>query len=273
MTTESIKLFQALGVDIRDCDDRGLTCLHICLNRPALIGDLHEDFNTIKCLVESGANPYAISNNGTSVGQVAYRWRRRIGNYVGDLWDAVLQNCGFDVSQFRPKNHRRYAKYTNSYCRKHFEALWEGRESECPYWDDEPWPPLEPGEIDYDYEDGSRDGFEDESERMDCEDNAIYSQVETSSDELQEREDAMELGGRTLCYQCWKRCCSLENAEEDTNGDLESESDVQESPRTESHCEEQSNQGGIAYQQANAGGEMLHFPLLSDMELDNPWID
>lgn len=21
-----------------------------------------------------------------------------------------------------------------------FELLWEGRESECPYWDDEPWP-------------------------------------------------------------------------------------------------------------------------------------
>ncbi|KAH6989001.1 hypothetical protein BKA56DRAFT_652463 [Ilyonectria sp. MPI-CAGE-AT-0026] len=259
VTTEGIKLFQALGADIHDRDAHGFTCLHFCFQRESIIFDLHEEFNAVKFLVESGADPSARTNDDMSVGEFAYQRRTILGSYVGDLWDAVLQKCGFDISQFRPKCFRRYAEYTTFYHRPDFEALWEGRESECPYWDDEPWPPLEPGEIDHDH--------------VDCEDDGSYTQFEIPSDEFREWECAMKLGDFALCYQCWKKCRSLENVEEDTSGGSASESDVEESPRMESHYEQQSNQEDTAYQQADAGGEMPHFPLLSDMELDNPWIN
>ncbi|KAH8688464.1 hypothetical protein BGZ61DRAFT_453250 [Ilyonectria robusta] len=269
MTTESIKLFLALGADIRDRDENGFTCLHMCFLERSYLKDPHEEFNAVKFLVESGADPSSRTYLGASVSDFAYCRTKEKGSYDGDLWDAVLQSCSFDISQFRSHSHRRYAKYTMQYSREDFEALWEGRESECPYWDDEPWPPLEPGEIDYGYGGCS----EDDSERMDCEGDESDSQVEISSDGLREWEGTMELGGRTLCDQCWKKCHGLENVEEDTSGDSESESDGQESPRMESHCEEQLNQGDITYQQADARGEMPHFSPLSDMELDNPWID
>lgn len=269
VTTEGIKLFQALGVDIRDRDDRGFTCLHICLGGSGPVRELHEDFNAVKFLVDSGADPSAKTDYGMSVGEFAYPLRECNGSYVGELWDAVLQKCGFDISHFRLKCYRRYAKYTKYYSRPDFEALWEGRESECPYWDDEPWPPLEPGEVGYNYESCCEDG----SDRVDFKDDESYSKAKILSAELREWEGTMEFSGRTQSYQGWKKCHSLEDMKEDTSGDSESEGNRQESPGMEPHCEEQSNQEDIAYQQADAGGEMPRFSLLSDMELDNPWID
>ncbi|SCO42964.1 uncharacterized protein FFMR_07124 [Fusarium fujikuroi] len=58
---------------------------------------------------------------------------------MGDLWDTVLDICGYDISKFR-RNHPRRASYKNGYSRKIFEELWHGREERCPYWNDEPWP-------------------------------------------------------------------------------------------------------------------------------------
>ncbi|CZR37767.1 uncharacterized protein FPRO_07042 [Fusarium proliferatum ET1] len=58
---------------------------------------------------------------------------------MGDLWDSVLDICGYDVSKFR-RNYPRKASYKNGYSREIFEELWRGSEDRCPYWNDDPWP-------------------------------------------------------------------------------------------------------------------------------------
>ncbi|KAM0562977.1 hypothetical protein ACHAPJ_001820 [Fusarium lateritium] len=63
----------------------------------------------------------------------------------GDVWDAALHICGYDIAQFRSYRRRR-PRYVQGYTREDFEELWMGREDQCPYWDDKPWPPLKPGE-------------------------------------------------------------------------------------------------------------------------------
>ncbi|KAH8900483.1 hypothetical protein GQ53DRAFT_757493 [Thozetella sp. PMI_491] len=62
-------------------------------------------------------------------------------SYAGDLWDSVLQLHGHDIAAHRSLTRTgRTAKYNKRYSRFDFEALWEGREHFCPYWDDKPWP-------------------------------------------------------------------------------------------------------------------------------------
>ncbi|CVK85714.1 uncharacterized protein FMAN_06730 [Fusarium mangiferae] len=58
---------------------------------------------------------------------------------MGDLWDTVLDICGYDISKFR-RDYPRKASYKNGYSREIFEELWRGREDRCPYWNDDPWP-------------------------------------------------------------------------------------------------------------------------------------
>ncbi|KAI0478682.1 hypothetical protein GGR56DRAFT_334277 [Xylariaceae sp. FL0804] len=110
VTKEFISQLLDLGADIHLRADDGETCLHAFFQQKTL------KFPTI------------------DFSEVI------IGSYTGDLWDAVLQSRGFDLAEFR-HGYQRRAKYTKSYTRHNFEALWKGREALCPYWDDTPWPP------------------------------------------------------------------------------------------------------------------------------------
>lgn len=61
------------------------------------------------------------------------------GSYCGDLWDSAASICGQNIMEYRA-GHQRRPEYTADYPREIFDLLWQGRERECPYWDDEPWP-------------------------------------------------------------------------------------------------------------------------------------
>ncbi|KAL2679302.1 hypothetical protein Neosp_010074 [[Neocosmospora] mangrovei] len=61
------------------------------------------------------------------------------GSYRGDLWDAAVTICGYDLTQFRA-SYPRVPRYNKGYSRQDFERLWLGHESLCPYWDDKRYP-------------------------------------------------------------------------------------------------------------------------------------
>ncbi|KAF4975089.1 hypothetical protein FZEAL_8090 [Fusarium zealandicum] len=184
-THESFQCFIELGANIHDRDYVGRTCLHICLAR-ARRPQTQQEIKAIEYLVRRGADPRATDMSGKSVSEIAYTTRLRGPvSYVGDLWDAVLHRCGFNISEFRPGYQRRAEYYQGCayyprYTRQDFEILWSGRETECPYWDDEPWPPVEPGETEEDY---SSDDSEPDDDR-DC-----SKPFSRSSDSDQETDD------------------------------------------------------------------------------------
>ncbi|KAI8719634.1 hypothetical protein NCS52_00744600 [Fusarium sp. LHS14.1] len=153
------------GASIEDRDELGRTCLHLCIEYSRLPNcdtDLRE-FEAIQYLVRKGADVRAVNKSGSSVSDIAYTTGAEWGincSHPGDLWDAVLHSCGYDIAQFR-SGYRRRARYTTpahnqvspwNYYRHNFEKFWGERWEECPYWDDEPWPPLGPGEEDSDDE-------------------------------------------------------------------------------------------------------------------------
>ncbi|KAH7137398.1 hypothetical protein B0J13DRAFT_609452 [Dactylonectria estremocensis] len=193
---DSFQTFLALGSNIHERDNHGLTCLHISLASLSGPDNGWQKFHAVKYLIQSGADPHAVDNHGRSVSDVAY-WSRgtrgQLGVFVGDLWDAVLQSCGFDISQFRSNTHRRKARYTKVYCRVDFEALWEQREAQCPYWDDMPWPPLEPGEMDND---------DDETDNEDEQQDEADSEAEESSVGSSQPEGNDDSDNATLCHRC-----------------------------------------------------------------------
>ncbi|KAI1327281.1 hypothetical protein F5Y16DRAFT_372082 [Xylariaceae sp. FL0255] len=98
-------------------------------------------------LVQSGLDVYATDKWGTSVSDIAYAettchdYSEDLGSYRGDLFDALLIACSYNIADFRRGRHR-VARYTRYYRREDFEKLWEGREHLCPYWNDEPCFPL-----------------------------------------------------------------------------------------------------------------------------------
>ncbi|KAF5969095.1 hypothetical protein FCOIX_11063 [Fusarium coicis] len=95
-------------------------------------------------LISRGADPCAADNWGETPSYLAYGsmcgpCSMSQSSLMGDLWDTVLDICGYDISTFR-RNYPRKASYQNGYSREMFEELWRGREERCPYWSDEPWP-------------------------------------------------------------------------------------------------------------------------------------
>lgn len=143
-----------MGADITSRGDRGRTCLHECIHYLFRASNRVE-YEAIRYLVSQGADPRAINNDGLSVSDYAYemfttyRIEIKESSYVGDLWDSVLQSCGYDIADFRCVHRQRKARYVDrfrgwkdryNYGRSNFEELWRGREQFCPYWDDEPWP-------------------------------------------------------------------------------------------------------------------------------------
>ncbi|OIW24632.1 ankyrin [Coniochaeta ligniaria NRRL 30616] len=143
------------GCSISDVDYYGFNCLQVFFtNAPSPEAGSLRDF--LVYLVGQGADVYATDRLGRSVSQLAYSktcWSEMavLGSYCGDLWDAVLDLCGYSVLEFR-KGYPRRAIYTRSprspgwnYSRVDFERLWEGREHRCPYWDDAEWQSPEDG--------------------------------------------------------------------------------------------------------------------------------
>ncbi|CAF3541791.1 unnamed protein product [Fusarium graminearum] len=151
-----ISHFLKIGACIDDRAPDGATCLRLVLEctTSTIIS-----FEHLVLLLEHGADPFAKDNEGTSISEVAYNrlgLRDEILGSYGDVWDAALHVSGWDIRQFRTIR-RREPRYDEFYTRADFEQLWRGREDECPYWDDIPWPPLggEEGDSDFDRDDMS----------------------------------------------------------------------------------------------------------------------
>ncbi|KAH7023773.1 hypothetical protein EDB80DRAFT_770521 [Ilyonectria destructans] len=138
------------GCSINATDKYELNCLHnFFLHRDTL--DIGDDWKEVLIyLIFRGADVHAVNSEGWSVSAMAYGeackkdcpMRRDLGSYCGDLWDVLLDTCGYEIIKFR-KSYPRKAQYVKTYTRQDFELLWEGREHRCPYWDDEIWPDIE----------------------------------------------------------------------------------------------------------------------------------
>ncbi|KAI1120087.1 ankyrin repeat-containing domain protein [Nemania abortiva] len=142
--SERLRTLLDAGANVHVRDAGGRSCLHeFVLRSYAPIeydADVRDRFLAIRLLVERGADVYAVDKFNRSVCEVAYNapaYRASHGGFAGDLWDAALQSCGYDIAAFR-KNHQRRARYIEDYTRRHFEMLWEGMEDQCPYWDNNP---------------------------------------------------------------------------------------------------------------------------------------
>jgi len=135
------------GFSILATADQGLTCLHTFFLCYGEVSNREEWHHLPILLVNRGADIHAVDGLGRSVSDVAYSEtcldvREKLGTYRGDLWDFVLDSCGYNIYEFR-KTYPRKAKYDESYSRQDFELLWKDKEHRCPYWDDAEWPCLE----------------------------------------------------------------------------------------------------------------------------------
>ncbi|RBR17122.1 uncharacterized protein FIESC28_06624 [Fusarium coffeatum] len=145
-----LELHVEMGAVINDRAPGGESCLHLVLE---FVSSTFVCLERLLFLLQRGADPHAKDNQGRSVSDVAYNQlglRDEIEGSYGDIWDAALHISGWNIVLFRRQNRRRKPRYNLFYTREDFEKLWKGRENECPYWDDIPWPPLEPGEEDSD---------------------------------------------------------------------------------------------------------------------------
>ena len=144
MDTLKLGLLLANGDDILARDDGGRTCLDHCISSTTNMD--FSEFESLVFLIQNGADVGSVDNSGESVSDWAYAYGSQdqefsTGSYRGDLWDAVLSHCGYEVPQFRQCYHR-VPRYTWRYTRAKFERLWEGREESCPYFHDPPnWCP------------------------------------------------------------------------------------------------------------------------------------
>jgi hypothetical protein len=97
--------------------------------------------DSLTLLIDAGADVFAADSEGLSVSQYAYQVR----SAIGDIWDAALSLCGYNITNIRRGFHRRpryrHGKY-GQYDRSMFESLWTDAEHQCPYYDDPPlWCP------------------------------------------------------------------------------------------------------------------------------------
>ena len=129
------KLLLDRGANIHARNHGGLTCLHKAVVRARTCKN---EMEAIVLLVQCGANIFTTDNLGRSIFDDAYdcdhEEYRPLGGYRGDLWDAVLAQCGYESYIRRPE--QRLCHYTVRYSREDFERLWKGREHLCPYFSD-----------------------------------------------------------------------------------------------------------------------------------------
>jgi hypothetical protein len=130
------------GAHINARNLAGDSCLHLCFadrntrpfsaHHPSAVRRLQ---SSLVFLLKSGANIHAVNHDGVSVFDLAYSLPSKT-SLPGDLWDAVLAECGHDVLCYRGHWPRK-PKYGHGYTRQMFEEFWEGREHLCPYYKDE----------------------------------------------------------------------------------------------------------------------------------------
>ncbi|CAI4212638.1 unnamed protein product [Parascedosporium putredinis] len=149
---EGIQVLLDRGFDIHDSDEDGRTPLQNCFNGNVHLGEFTSNprwigasrvrslANGIITLIQHGADIHGIDYLGHSVSHKAYHPKHGDsglwdddGSLRGDLWDYALTMCGYDISEFGGAYCRR-ARYTKRYRRADFEALWEGNEHLCPYF-------------------------------------------------------------------------------------------------------------------------------------------
>ncbi|KAF5568810.1 hypothetical protein FPHYL_2617 [Fusarium phyllophilum] len=114
------------------------------LNKRKSFSRVTERRDLLTHLISRGADPCTADIIGETPSYLAYGSMCKPcsmsqSSLMGDLWDTVLDICGYDIPTFR-RNYPRKASYKNGYSREIFEELWRGREERCPYWNDEPWP-------------------------------------------------------------------------------------------------------------------------------------
>lgn len=153
-----------LGMDINAEGIERETCLkefseNLCFYQSRLypllaVDTITKDLDALVFLLQAGADPHRIASSGESplkIFQEAFQCpctdlgvsrgnsKQPLGGYRGDVWDSALFLCGSNMQEFR-EGYQRRPNYTSWYTREAFEALWKGRENDCPYWDDSPWP-------------------------------------------------------------------------------------------------------------------------------------
>ncbi|KAH6886950.1 hypothetical protein B0T10DRAFT_490532 [Thelonectria olida] len=122
----------------------GFTCLHSLVYTAHRMED-RDDLETLVYLIQHNADISALDHHESTVSMRAYlpnqhdNYYSSLGSYRGDLWDAALAICGYDIGEFR-KSYPRVPRYNKRYRREDFERLWLGNESRCPYWDDRRYP-------------------------------------------------------------------------------------------------------------------------------------
>ncbi|KAL5609486.1 hypothetical protein FOVSG1_004167 [Fusarium oxysporum f. sp. vasinfectum] len=141
---QQIQLLIKQGYDVNSTF-AGKGCLHHLMDKITVgLGFLQEYLQLLMLLVENDGDVWAVDDDGYLAAHYAYNITCE-ADYLfcpsakGDLWDAALSYFGCDILRVR-KYHPRKARYTSGYTRQDFEKLWQGREGDCPYWDDQPWP-------------------------------------------------------------------------------------------------------------------------------------
>lgn len=122
----------------------GFTCLHSLVHTAHRKKD-QGDLESLTFLIQHGADTLACDHHQNTVSMRAYlpnendNYYSSKGSYRGDLWDAALVICGYELTDFRA-SYPRVARYNKNYSREDFERLWLGKEHLCPYWDDKRYP-------------------------------------------------------------------------------------------------------------------------------------
>ncbi|KAH7031571.1 ankyrin repeat-containing domain protein [Microdochium trichocladiopsis] len=141
-----------LGANVHARDQEARTALHhACRNaRFTIWGSKRRGtayLETIELFLKANVDMYSRDCEGFTAADLAYHWCANDwrtewhGGSPGDIFDAALARCGFDIERFRrTSGQARKARYTDDYQRRDFERLWTGFEHLCPYWNDEPWP-------------------------------------------------------------------------------------------------------------------------------------
>lgn len=109
-TAEGFRAFVSRGADLHQIDEYVRTCLQYYIRQlhmpPGSLRDSRE-LLAVKYLVESGVDIFGVSFAGRTAAEYAYthavHGHTDLGSYAGDLRDAVMYRCGFDIAQFRTK--------------------------------------------------------------------------------------------------------------------------------------------------------------------------
>jgi len=106
-------------------------------------------------LVRQVADLHALDHFGRFVSYLAYSEtclddKHLLGTYPGDLFDAVIDYCGYNIFESR-KEHSWQRESGSSYTRRDFELLWEDREHLCPNRSGAEWPITSQNNIEGNY--------------------------------------------------------------------------------------------------------------------------